>query len=428
VTDTERALVEETLLEPTAPHGGALPLRLFANRPFLWLAISTGFGNVSFWGYLGVLWAQAGFHLHASAAQMSILLGAFTLPIVLLVPLEGMLVDRWSAKWTNVLGTATWIGAIPIAWGAHSLGALYVSGLVAGVGVASLQPTRSALIGLMVDEPHLLQANGQLSVAIQAGLIAGPLAGAFLLRAEGPDVIYASAIVVGVVALAFSLAIPDLRHGRERPALSLRELGRGFRTSWRVPDLRMLLALYGVGWLVINVIWSLEPLFLKNTLHVQGDAIQFLWAAHGAGAVVGALAMSRASRSTGRELPLIGTGVAGTGATIVVYIAGGNYPLGLAMAFVGGIGFSVFLIASIALIQRMAGHEELGRVTSVFAILQEGTGLVASAVIVSLGSVVVVRPALLLSGIVMGMVGILGLGALSRLEARRVAVAEMVDG
>ena len=65
--------------------------------------------------------------------------------------------------------------------------------------------------------------------------------------------------------------------------------------------------------------------------------------------------------------------------------------------------------------------------TSVFAILQEGTGLVASAVIVSLGSVVVVRPTLLLSGVVMGLVGILGLGALSRLEARRVA-AEMVDG
>ena len=422
MTDTEKALVEETLLEPTAPHGGALPPHLLANRPFLWLVASTGLSNLSFWCYFSVVWAQASYRLHASAADMSILLGAFSLPFIMLVPLQGMVVDRWSPKWMNVLGLLVWVTAIPVAWAAHSLVLLDVSSLITGIGVAAIPVTRSALIGLMVEERRLVQANGQISAAIQSALIAGPLAAAFLFRAQGAGVVYAASLVVAALSVAFALAVPDLRHGGTRPSFRLADLGRGFLTSWRLAELRMLLALYGVGWLVVNVLWTLEPLFLKHTMHLRSDAIQFMWAGHGAGALSGAIFMSRSRKGPGRELALIGLGLALNGVALVVYIATATFPVALAATAIGGIGFSFFLVSALALVQRVAGEEEWGRVTSVFAILQEGTALVASAVIVGLGSLVVVRPALLVCGVVMGAVGLLGLAALPRLETRRSTV------
>ena len=49
-----------------------------------------------------------------ATAQMAILLGAFSVPFVLLVPFQGLLVDRWSAKWMNFWGYVLGVAAMPL--------------------------------------------------------------------------------------------------------------------------------------------------------------------------------------------------------------------------------------------------------------------------------------------------------------------------
>ena len=416
---TEKPRVDEALVEPTIPRGVGGPPHLFTNRPFLWLVLGVGVGSLSFWAYFGALWADASFGFHATPAQMSILLGAFSVPFVVLVPFQGLLVDRWSAKWMNFLGYVLGTAAMPIAGAAHSLGMLYLSCFLVGVASAGAIPARSALTGLLVDEDHLVQANGTVSGAAQLAIVIGPLTAGLVMRSHGTGPVYAIATAVGAASLLFFALVPDRRQSGERPALGLRPLADGFQTSWRIAELRLLLAIYGIGWLLVNLIWILEPLFIKHTLALGRDALQFMWVAHGVGAFGGAMALSRVRQGAGRELPFIGAGLVLAGTGFVLYFWVATYATGLIGSGIGGLGFALFFVASLALIQRVAGEEKFGRVTSVFAILQEGSGLIISLAIIALGSLVVVRPWLMVTGPLVLISGVLGLAALRRLEQHR---------
>ena len=138
-----RGGVEETLFDHAPPPGGPLRPALLADRPFLWLVLATGVSNLAFWAYFGAMWAEAPYRFHANQAQMSILLASFSGPLVLWVPFQGILVDRWSPKWLFTLGVASGVVAIPFAWGADSIRWLYLSSLFAGSGVAAITPARA---------------------------------------------------------------------------------------------------------------------------------------------------------------------------------------------------------------------------------------------------------------------------------------------
>src|SRR5207248_8482143 len=148
--------------------------------------------------------------------------------LVLLVPFQGILVDRWSPKWLFVLGVVSGIAAIPPAWGASSIHWLYLSSFFMGSGIAAIAPARSALTGLLIEDRRLVQANGMLSGANQLALVIGPFTGGFVLRTSaGTDALYPGILVVAVIALGLAFLVPDRRQGGVRPALSLRELGDG---------------------------------------------------------------------------------------------------------------------------------------------------------------------------------------------------------
>jgi MFS family permease len=412
----ERGAVEETLFEHVVPPGAPLPPRLLTNRPFLWLVLSSAVANLGLWAYFAAVWADAAYRFHASPAQMSILLASFSVPFVLLVPVQGILVDRWSPKWLSVTGILIALLAVPPAWVASSIEALYLSSFLVGAGLGAIVPARSALTGLLVEERRLVQANGMLSGAVQLALIVGPLAGALVLRSVGNDVLYAAVVPVIIAAALLALLVPDLRQGGARPALSLRDLVDGAATSWRTGELRILLWVSGTAWMVVNIYWTLQPLFVKSTLHLSRDAVGFIWSAQGVGAVVGSVFLYRAKNGTGRELRFVGAGLVISAAGLLGFVATSSYPVALLATVVYGGGFSLFFSSSMALIQRLAGDEKRGRVTSVFAVLQEGTAIVAAIAIVGLGDLVSVRPSLVVTGMLLAAAGVLALSGLTRLR------------
>src|SRR3989442_7871726 len=111
----ERAPAEEALLEPSLPHGGALPPALFANRPFGWLVLSSGVSQLGFWAFFVIVLGQASFRFHGAAFQLGILFASFSLSFLLLTALFGMVVDRWSPKWFLLVGQVVSIGAVIVA-------------------------------------------------------------------------------------------------------------------------------------------------------------------------------------------------------------------------------------------------------------------------------------------------------------------------
>src|SRR5437764_2971643 len=426
---TEGTLPETTPLDHTVPVRGGLPPHLGRNRPFLYLVFGEGIAGLAFWAYLPLTFSEASFRFHASPREMALLMASYSLPFILFNPLQGTVVDRWSPKWLNVCGYVALMIAIPLAMAATSLEWLYGSVFMIGVADAAIQPSRSALTGLLVPQRLLVQANGVLWAAIHLALVIGPLGGGLLQRAYSTQVAFAVALGVGALSLPFFLLVPDRRPTGERPAMRLRDLGEGFRTAVRERELRLLIGLAAALFLTITAFWALEPVFVRHTLHRGGDALSFLWAAHGVGAFVGAVAVSRIRTGAGKELLLVGMGLAALGVGQLAYAASGIYGVALVGAVFMGTGLSFYFAPAMALIQRVAPEIQRGRVTSAFGVLQETVGLTSSLTVAGIGLAVgTVQPALIGGGVFVAVAGVAGIRAFSGLRRRMAAALRSGDG
>ena len=373
------------------------------------LVLAHGFSGLAFWGYFGTVFAEATFRFGASASRMAVLGASLSVPFILGSLLQGLVVDRWSPKWLSFLGYLAVVIAVPIAWAAPSLTWLYVSAFTVGGAFATIEPSRSALTGLLVEESGLVQANGAIAVAFELSLVLGSLGGGLLLHAYDADVVYAAAFVIAAFPLVLILPVPDVRQSGEQPAFSLADLRKGARTTWRHQQLRLLLVVTALAWTLINAFFVLEPLFVKEVLHRGGDAVLYLWAAHGAGALLGAMAVARTKRGQGHEPAFVCSGIVAMGAGMLVYTGVGLYHVALVAAAVMGSGFALFFPPLLALIQRVVSEEQRGRVTGVFVALQETMGLVSSLLILALGGLIVVRSTLMGAGALLAVIGVVGL-------------------
>lgn len=420
----QSGLVEETFLESAIPHGGTLPPHVLTIRPFLWLVLGVGAAGLAFWGFLAAVFAQASFEFHASSAQMAVLGLSISAPYAILIPLQGILADRWSPKWLNLCGYLLLVAAVPVAWAAHSLGWLYVSTALVGIAFATIEPARSSLTGLLVDDRQLVQANGTISAAFQLSLMVGTLVGGVITDAAGVGAVYAASLGASVLSIGFNVVVPDIRQGGERPAVSLQDLGRGLRTVRRIPELTLLIVVGCLAWLMTTAFFVMEPIFIKEILHRGESAVSFLWFIHGAGAMLGAIVVSRTKRAAGRELLLVGGGVAAAGVGLLLFSAAATYPVAFAGEALMGGGFSFLFAPGLALIQRVAGEEQRGRVTSIFGSLQEAMGIISALAIMALGSLIAVRTTLVGAGVVVIVTGLAGFRAATRLRPRAVTARE----
>ncbi len=239
-----------------------------------------------------------------------------------------------------------------------------------------------------MDDPHLEQA----------GHSAGPLAEAPILEGPHPP---APPVVVGPFRWLL--------------------LRTGARTAWHQPILRILLLISVFWWFLINTFFVLEPLFVKATLRGGGTALLYLWSAHGAGALVGALAMTRVKRAIGREALLVNAGVATIGAGMLAYTGAGSTRSHSPARRSRARG-SRCSSRRLALIQRIVSEDQRGRVTSVFVALQESMGLLSSIAVGVLAAVIAVRPTLIVASallVVLGLVGVRGVVRMGGSERER---------
>lgn len=395
-----------------------------ADRPFLWLLAAHGVSELAFWAYFGTVFAEAAFKFHAGSRQMAFIGISLSVPFIFGTLLQGLVVDRWSPKWLFVLGGVAAAAAVPMAWWTSSIAWLYASSAAAGAAFGAIEPARSALTGLLVEESQLVRANGALSVVFQISAVVGTLGGGVLLEWRGSDLVYATALVVAVASLGLALVIPDIRQHGERPASVLRDLVRGAETSWRDPELRLLVFVTGLGWMLLNLFFILEPLLIRRVLHQGDSAVLFLWGMHAVGALAGATAVTRAKKAQGRESALVAAGVVAAGAGMLVYAGVGIYVVAFLGAAMMGVGLSLFFAPLLALIQRVVAEDQRGRVTSAFLGLQESMGVISSLSVVALGGLLVLRPTLVGGAVMLVAIGAFGLWG--RLVLRRRGVLNAV--
>jgi MFS family permease len=198
-----------------------------------------------------------------------------SLPVVLLSPLAGALVDRWERRTALILGDAgaalsTLLLALLFAWTDVPLWGLYVLVALGSACEAFQRPAWQASIASLVPEEQYGRAGGMSQVALGASEILAPLAAGLLIAPIGIEGILL--IDVGTFVLAATTALlvrfPRRTAAPQAPGkrLLLCEMLEGARHLRRQPGLPMLLVFSMTVGFQSGIIGALiQPLVLSFT-------------------------------------------------------------------------------------------------------------------------------------------------------------------
>jgi DHA3 family macrolide efflux protein-like MFS transporter len=353
-----------------------------------------------------------------SAAVLATASLAARLPLVVLGPVVGTLVDRWQRRWVMVVAD----GAIALLTGL--LAYLYSQSLVAtwhiyaillarALGTAFHDPAMTASTSLMVPREQLVRLAGIDRTRQAFTDITGPAVGAFLVALLPLQGILAIDIITALLAIVPLLFIdipqPESTGTPDAGWRSvMQETGEGFRYLWHWRGLFIMLATVSLIPLVNTPAWSLIPLLVKD--YFGGGPAQWGWftVARNAGSVIGGMLMSTWGGFRRRIATMLG-GLAILGLVNVVrgLVPPNAYWLFLVAALVSGPPAAMFFATLKAVLQSIVPLEMQGRVFATQNSLFWAMGPLGLAIVGSLGDAIGIQTLFVLSGVMFLLVALL---------------------
>lgn len=312
-----------------------------------------------------------------SATTLSIASVLGWLPVIVLGPFVGVLVDRWDRRWvmivadgsialfTTLLAYLFWAG-VAEAW--H----VYLILFLRSLGGAFHKPAMASSTTLMVPEEQLTRVSG-MNATLQGILtfISPPL-GAFLLAVLHVQGILAIDIVTAALAVAplFFVHMPQTpgltpsgTKGMLTPPRSIvRDLIAGFRYVWTQRGLFLLFVTATVGILFVQPALTFLPLLV--TQHFGGQAMELGWmqSAYGLGYIAGGMILSVWGGFKRRMVTsVVGTVGIGVGILAIGLVPSTAFPLALAIWLFVGLTFPMALGPIRAIYQTSVPAEMQGR-------------------------------------------------------------------
>jgi DHA3 family macrolide efflux protein-like MFS transporter len=228
------------------------------------------------------------------------LLGFFHfLPLILLSPLAGALVDRYPRKWAMLAadlggGLATGFLLLLYLLGRLEVWPLYVVSALTGALSSLHWPALSAALSAMLEKRDYARASGMMSLAESLAGVGAPILAAALLKPLGLGGIFALDLLGASAAVLSLLLVPI-----PNPRLEARE-----RTSWigealfgfrfileRPPLLGLQLMFFGINLLTTLGSTVLPAMVLAKT-GMSEAALALVRSAAGLGGVAGGLLLS----------------------------------------------------------------------------------------------------------------------------------------
>lgn len=228
------------------------------------------------------------------------LLGFFHfLPLILLSPLAGALVDRYPRKWAMLAadlggGVATGFLLLMLLLGRLEIWHLYLVSALTGALSSLHWPALSAALSAMLAKKDYARASGMMSLAESLAGVGAPVLAAALLKPLGLGGIFALDLV-GVGAAVFTLLLVPIPSPQAPagPRASLWEEALfGFRfIRQRPPLLGLQLMFFGVNFLLTLAATVLPAMVLAKT-GMSEAALALVRSASGLGGVAGGLLLS----------------------------------------------------------------------------------------------------------------------------------------
>ena len=245
---------------------------------------------------------------------------------------------------------------------------------VSGANLSFDQPTRSALIPLLVPRDELLSAIALQSIVFQGAAVIGPALAAFTLQAYGFAANYflnAISFLGVLVALALIHMPKHANEARESRGNLWGNVGEALGVVRRDAALPWLVASYG-AMLFFGPSGSLIlPIFATTVLHINKVGLGILFTMGGVGTVLGALFIS----SVGRALPkgaLALGGVVVWSAAFLVFAFTTSFPLACLLLLISSGAQNIAAASTITLMQLRVPPRMRGRVMSLNTLLIMG--------------------------------------------------------
>jgi MFS family permease len=226
-------------------------------------------------------------------------------------------------------------GLVLNAFRAHpALWPLFVLSAISAGFAGVDQPTRAAAIVSLVDTEALVAANVLRQLLIQIGIVVGPALGGLLIARIGVPVLYLVDMGTFGVALVAVLVLPPLKPAGGGTRAGLRSMVEGLRYLKGRQSLQGTFVL-DLDAMIFGMPRALFPAIGLTVFHGGPAAVGYLYAAPGAGALLGALTTGWTShvRRQGRAVV---TAVVIWGLAIAAFGVSPWFPLALVLLAVAG--------------------------------------------------------------------------------------------
>jgi MFS family permease len=228
---------------------------------------------------------------HGSGPWIAALLIADFLPAVAIGLLLSPLVDRLLRKRLLVGADVARFGAFLLLVFAVHPWQIVALAFVAGVASGFSRPAAYAGLPNLVPAETLPQANSLLRTAEQLTITTGTLLGGIVVAASGPDLAYWLNAGSFLLSAALLLRIPSglLQEGRVASRGHWRDLAEGISAVRRSTALLTVIVSWNLAMVAVALVNVSEVFLAKISFNAGSFGFGLMWAASGAGAVVGAL-------------------------------------------------------------------------------------------------------------------------------------------
>jgi DHA3 family macrolide efflux protein-like MFS transporter len=346
----------------------ALTLKdILALKPFrrLWLAQFVSiFGD--FLALFGVI-SFITFRLHGTAVQVTAVTMAFVVPMAVVSPLAGVMVDRWNVK--RVMIASDLVRAFLVLLLVFVQSVPQICAIFAALSTVSsfFSPAQTVTLRTLVPREGLLAANALMSQAFYTVRLASPaLAGALVAWLTEKSCFYLdSASFFFSAAMLSTLAIS--RPIAQKKEGTLRALAADFLAGNKFifthSALGFVFIAMAIAMFILSSFSPLISIYIRDSLGAGPFLFGIISSMVGIGLILGSQVVNRLARNLpGQYVVLGGLLALGVGAALlgvfryISMAAAGTFMMGVSIAFI--------IVPAQTLSQKETPHEMMGRVSS----------------------------------------------------------------
>ncbi len=337
---------------------------------FIWLA--TVFSSAGFWLQQVVVgWLT--YEISASAFWTSLALGLDALPILLVGPLGGVLVDSFDRKklLAFVYGyqaVVTTIFAIVAITGNIEVWHIFAFIFFMGLSWVISDPARMSLIPNIVPKENLVNAFALNSMAFSITRLGIPALGGVLIVVigTGPTLLLEAAFQVCAVGTALFLNVRKT----DRPALRLPTVFSDLRDGARyVLSQPLLIGLFTLtampALLIMPSIQGLLPVYAAEVFNVDAKGLGLLLSAVGAGSTIGTFVLASMGEIKAKNIVLLGAALA-LALTTALFSINAFFPTAYLNLMVISAAMMTLFSVSSATVQSTVPDHYRGRVSGLY--------------------------------------------------------------